>query len=392
MQSANNRSAVRIRQSDDLPTMMRACAEDGLHTVISPGDSVLLKPNLNGIDLPDREISVHPEALVEVIRMLQDAGAKEILVAEDLAKHKPTMEIYRESGLDELEKMQGVHLIALEEHPHRKVQPNNGLLQEPTELSALALDCDKLISLTNLKTHHQAYFTGALKNQYTFLPNPLKSKYHRGDLECAIVDVNLIRKPDFVVVDGMVGQEGLGPRRGFPVHLGLAMASADPVAVDWVATQILDVNPAHVRYLNWAAERGLGQATGETIEVDGPPIASLRQHFKTNVEHINEILAGLGRLVVTAACSGCIGAAVTALHLGIFRFGKKPEDFDGLTVAIGPLAEAATSGPVYQVSHDSNWPGGLSPCQPHHPPSIDEIWDGITHVLGQYEDVGLRHF
>jgi uncharacterized protein (DUF362 family) len=392
VQSSNNKSAVRIRRGDDLPAMIRACAEDSLHAVTCPGDSVLLKPNLNGIDLPDRHISVHIEALIAVVRILQEAGAREILIAEDLAKHKPTMQIYEESGLKMLEKMRGVHLVALEEHPHRPVQPDDGLLNEPTELSALALDCDKLVSLTNLKTHHQAYFTGALKNQYTFLPNVLKSKYHRGGLECAIVDINLIRKPDFVVVDGMIGQEGLGPRRGSPVHLGLAMAGSDPVAIDWAACQIMGINPAHVRYLNWATEKGLGHATQETIEVDGPPIASLRRPFKTNVEHINELLAGHARLVVTTPCSGCIGAAVTALHLGIFRFGKKPEDFEGLTVAVGPLPEKTYAGPVYQTSHGPDWPDGPVPCQPYHPPSIDQIWDGITQILGRHEDVGLRHF
>jgi hypothetical protein len=291
-----------------------------------------------------------------------------------------------------LTELPGVRLIALEEYPYHSVQPATGLLGQPLEFSSLALDCDKLVSLTNLKTHHQANFTGALKNQYTFLSRALKSHYHRGDLECAIVDINLVRKPDLTIVDGMVAQEGLGPRRGFPVPLGIAMAGDDPVAVDSVACQIMGINPTHLRYLQWAADKGLGRSALSDIQVDGPSIESLQKHFKTNVEHINEILNGQAKVTVTVPCSGCIGAAVTALHLAVFRFGKQPKDLMGLTVAVGALPEESLDEMTFQVSHGAGWQSGERACPPHLPPTIDQIWNGIARMFQRSEDIGLRHF
>ena len=392
MEQGHRYSKVFVQKGNDLPAMIRSCADEGLRAVICPGDRVLLKPNLNGIDLVGRRISVDAQAIAEVARILHEAGAREILVAENLERQKPTMQLYRESGLDKLAELPGVKLVALEEYPYRSVQPANSLLGQPLQFSALVLDCDKLICLTNLKSHHQANFTGALKNQYTFLSRELKSQYHRGDLECAIVDINLVRKPDYVVVDGMIAQEGLGPRRGRSVHLGVAMAGSDPVAVDAVACQLLGVNPAHIRYLNWAAEKGLGRADPAAIEYDGPAIASLRMPVMTNVDHINAVLEGHARVVATVPCSGCIGAAVTALHLAVFRFGKEPSDLHGLTVAVGPLPQGMRDGLVYQVSHGPEWPDGTNPCRPHQPPTIDAIWDGIARILQRGDDIGLRHF
>jgi len=164
------------------------------------------------------------------------------------------------------------------------------------------------------------------------------------------------------------------------------------VAVDTVACQILGINPAHIRYLNWATAKGLGCADEVRIEIDGPPIASLCMPVMTNIDHINAVLEGHAKVVATVPCSGCIGAAVTALHLAVFRFGKEPSDLSGLTVTVGPLPQEMHGGLVYQVSHGPEWPDGAGPCQPHQPPTIDAIWDGIARLLRFGQDVGMRHF
>src|SRR5208282_214004 len=75
------------------------------------------------------------------------------------------------------------------------------------------------ITLPKLKTHVLTGITCCLKNQFGCLPKVRKITYHK-HLDDVIVDTNLVMKPDFCVVDGIIAMGGnLGPGAGVPIAL-----------------------------------------------------------------------------------------------------------------------------------------------------------------------------
>ncbi len=92
-------------------------------------------------------------------------------------------------------------------------------------------------------------------------------------------------KPHIGVVDGWWGMDGEGPRHGFKVNLHMAVASADCVAADAVASKIMGFEPMEVGYLFYANEAGLGRADLSQIEVLGDSISSVARQFKPNANY-----------------------------------------------------------------------------------------------------------
>jgi uncharacterized protein (DUF362 family) len=129
--------------------------------------------------------------------------------------------------------------------------------------SMIFSDC--LISVAKLKTHVDYLYTGVLKNQYGFLLGP-RAQYH-GFMSKAITDLNRFYKPDLSIIDGVIGMEGFGPTDGAPKHVGVLIASKDPVAADAVAARIIGIKPSRIGYLKHAKKKGIG--TWENIEVVG---------------------------------------------------------------------------------------------------------------------------
>jgi uncharacterized protein (DUF362 family) len=93
--------------------------------------------------------------------------------------------------------------------------------------------------------------------------------------------------PDLSVIDGFEGMEGDGPTRGDPVSLGVAIASADALAADRVACEIMGVDFHSVGYLHYCEEKGLGEADLKKIEVLGERVSDCVRPFRLH-HRVNE--------------------------------------------------------------------------------------------------------
>ena len=89
-----------------------------------------------------------------------------------------------------------------------------------TALGALWLpraitDADVVISMPKMKTHHWAGLTLSLKNCFGCVPGRVygwpKNALHWAGLEQAILDVAAAVRPDYAIVDGIVGHGGQRP-------------------------------------------------------------------------------------------------------------------------------------------------------------------------------------
>ncbi|HYW00148.1 MAG TPA: DUF362 domain-containing protein [Candidatus Acidoferrum sp.] len=128
------------------------------------------------------------------------------------------------------------------------------------------------ITLPKLKTHVLTGITCCLKNQFGCLPKVRKIIYHK-HLDDVIVDSNLVMKPDFCVVDGIIAMGGnLGPSVGVPIPLKAIICGDDPVAVDTYCAKLVGFNPSQLGHIRKAAKSGIGTMNYIQVGDDIPKV------------------------------------------------------------------------------------------------------------------------
>jgi uncharacterized protein (DUF362 family) len=157
-------------------------------------------------------------------------------------------------------------------------------------LPKTVLGVDFLVSVAKLKTHHWAGVTLSLKNMFGIVPGACygwpKNVLHWAGIDRSILDINAVARPDFAIIDGIIGMEGNGPLQGTPKPAGVLIFGDDPVAVDATGCRVMGLNPDKVSYLAGAGTL-LGhvdplkiQQVGETIERVRAPFAVLDEFLQ----------------------------------------------------------------------------------------------------------------
>jgi len=115
-----------------------------------------------------------------------------------------------------------------------------------------------------------------MKNMFGIVPGACygwpKNVLHWAGIDNSILDINAVARPDFAIIDGIVGMEGNGPIQGLPKQAGVLIFGDDPVAVDATACRVMGLRPEKVPYLASAGtllgnlEMPKIQQLGETVE------------------------------------------------------------------------------------------------------------------------------
>ncbi len=154
-----------------------------------------------------------------------------------------------------------------------------------------------IIHLPTVKTHSYTVTTGAMKNAFGGLLN-VNRHYTHTWIHDTLVDLLAIQKEIrtgiFATMDGTTAGSGPGPRTVIPFQKDVILASADQVAIDAVAAQMMGFDPMSIRYIAKATEQGLGQGDPRQIEIVGmPEVAGERWDFSVGVN----LGTGVGRLI-----------------------------------------------------------------------------------------------
>ncbi|MBN1640954.1 MAG: DUF362 domain-containing protein [Anaerolineae bacterium] len=144
-----------------------------------------------------------------------------------------------------------------------------------------------IVHLPTVKTHSYTVTTGAMKNAFGGLLN-INRHYTHTWIHDTLVDLLAIQKEIhtglFCTMDGTTAGSGPGPRTLIPHQKDVILASADQVAIDAVAAQMMGFDPLKIRYIAHATERGLGQGDPREIEIVGmPEVAAERWGFRVGV-------------------------------------------------------------------------------------------------------------
>ena len=237
------------------------------------GKRVLLKVNLmKGAD-PSLAVNTHPEFVGAVVRCVKAQGGQAV-VADSSGVLGLTAEAFAASGIAKAVEKEGGELVNLDAcRPVRREV--DGVVLRELYVPDILDEVDVRVTVPKLKTHTLALMTCAIKNQVGILPGGSKCRIHEcaptpSRLAQAILDINMAVPFDLAIVDAIVGLSGQGKLTPTePVALGVVVAGAPLVSVDTVCATLIGFPPEEVLTIRYGAERGMGAAALEAIELAG---------------------------------------------------------------------------------------------------------------------------
>ena len=263
---------------DVYDTVYRMVAE---HKLNVRGKRIVLKPNLVEFD-PETAINTNPIVVHAAYEAFRRLGAAEVRIAEGPGHRRATLDLADAAGyFSTVPKFEDVFTDLNVDEVSRRVIPQPVSQLKSLYLPHTVLDCDLLVSLPKMKTHHWAGATLAMKNLFGLVPGAIygwpKNVLHWAGIPESIVDLHYLFPRQFAIVDGIVGMEGNGPIQGTPKQAGVLVAGSDVAAVDATCCRIMGIEPKKIAYLTLArGEENLGESSFRQI---AEPVSAVRTSF-----------------------------------------------------------------------------------------------------------------
>ncbi len=272
----NSVSIVKCQKYDE-KEVLRALRQSidligGIHSFVKRGDRVLLKPNLLYGKAPEKAVTTHPSIVKGIIQLVKEEGGFPFI--GDSPGIGSALGVAEKSGIKKVADEMDCPIIEL----NRPVSPpeRKGRLFKNILIDQAIFEADVIINLPKWKTHAQMLLTLGVKNLFGCIPGPRKLLWHlqagedRKIFAQMLVDIYHMIQPSLTVLDGVVGMEGNGPNSGHPKPIGLVLASGDPLYLDQVVCDLLEIPRKSLLTNRVAFEQGMGMdrivIVGERLE------------------------------------------------------------------------------------------------------------------------------
>ena len=265
----------------------------GFGGLIKPKEAVFLKINHLGNHKTDLAINTHPELVASFARSISGITTN-VTVADGL--DTPDSSPFETTGFSRVCREAGLELVNFCRQGYVSVTLDNPYCMGRVPIATIAREAGFVVTVPKLKTHMLTLVTGAVKNNYGYLPHEVRLRLHRehiipADFAGAVTDVFAACKPGLTVMDAIDALEGSGPSTGGrPRHLGLLIAGTDAVAVDAVSSAVVGLDPMEVATTRLAHERGYGVGDLSQIEVVGSSIEEVR--CRNFAKPVNQVFLG----------------------------------------------------------------------------------------------------
>ncbi len=270
---------VAIKRTED-PRDVRDLLDKlgGLERFVKRGDKVLIKPNVCAPRSSQSGAVTDPELVAELCRLVADCGG-DPSVGDSPIFPFPCQTAFRMAGYSDFPRRYGFPILDLDSGKSVKVRLPEGEVLGQTVISKSALEADVVINVPVMKNHVHTVVTLGLKNMKGVVPKRNKHVIHLKGLDGGIVDVNTLVRSSLVIVDAIVGMEGmLAPVNGRAKRMNLLLAGDNIVETDAVASRVMGVDPREVAHIVQAEQRGLGRIDG--AEILGESISAVRSDFR----------------------------------------------------------------------------------------------------------------
>jgi uncharacterized protein (DUF362 family) len=237
----------------------------GMERFINKHDVVVLKPNV-AFDRPAvLGATTHPETLAAVARLVREAGAKEVLIADNPINSPAGC--FLKSGITAVANELGLEIIYPETNAFETLGLQGEILQRWPMFHKPFRRATKVIGVAPCKDHNLCHASMTMKNWYGLLGGR-RNQFHQ-HIHAIISDFALMIKPTLVILDGTTVLMSNGPTGGRlsdVKSMNTIIAGTDMVAVDACGCEKLlerDVNL--LEYLHKAAERNLGNRNWKSV-------------------------------------------------------------------------------------------------------------------------------
>jgi uncharacterized protein (DUF362 family) len=241
-------------------------AMGGMGRFIKRGDRVMLKVNAAFATPAILSATTHPELAADLVRLCLGAGAASVLVTDNPINDPESC--FNLTGIGPAVSAAGAQLVlprAAQFAPG--TLPGGKLIRDWPILHEPFRGITKLIGVAPVKQHNRAGASMTMKNWYGLLGGR-RNQFHQ-DINGIIVELAMLVRPTFVVLDGTASMMANGPTGGSladlkPTHT--LVVSTDGIAADAFGATLLDKTYRDLPYIARATERGLGTADYESLQ------------------------------------------------------------------------------------------------------------------------------
>ncbi len=256
----------------------------GLKKFIKPKSKVLLKPNLLSAFAPEKGVTTHPSLVAAMVRLLKELDAQIFIGDSPGIETLKTLATFKKvittTKMAEIADRYGIKCLQFKESV---LLPNQEkYLFKELSVAKEVLDMDAIINLPKFKTHAQMYLTLCVKNMFGCIVGAQKSQwhFHAGEdyayFARMLTELFARLRPTLNIMDAIVGMEGDGPAAGKLRQMGLIMASADGVALDSVACELVGAKRELFFTLAVAEKLDCGETKLSQIKILGEDLDSVR--------------------------------------------------------------------------------------------------------------------
>ncbi|MFQ6134644.1 MAG: DUF362 domain-containing protein [Nitrososphaerales archaeon] len=238
-------------RQEEVPQMVRGSVDliGGIEKIDVKGRSVLVKPNTNSNN--PHPASTNPIVVGTVVEMMLEAGAAEVKVGDCSNVNNRTRDVMRDQGIQKAVEDAGGEVMFLEEMEYTTVKMPWGRWLTETRISKPVYEAERLIDLPVIKSHNATAFSMSMKNFIGTIHKesrldpewrPSTKIFHPcGNPAEAVAELNLLVRPDLIVMDGTRSLVSYGETddSGEVRDTNMIVASGDRIANDVVGLSVI---------------------------------------------------------------------------------------------------------------------------------------------------------
>jgi len=251
--------AVRVDNGEPVQLITEAIlALGGMKQFISPGDIVVIKPNIGWARAPEFAANTNPDLVAEIVNSCFSVGAKEVKVFDRTCNNP--RRCYSASEIEEKAKKAGAKVSHIRENRFSKIKLNSGKILKEWEIYKDYLEADKVINIPIAKHHSLSRVSLGTKNLMGVMGGN-RGSIHSGFDE-KLVDIASEILPTLTIIDAYRILIANGPTGGNPADVRLQksiIVSDCTVTTDYLGMEFFSLPLYQVGHIQEMVNRGLNK-------------------------------------------------------------------------------------------------------------------------------------
>lgn len=211
-------------------------AKEDLFRGFNSFDRILIKINLNTAD--PYPASTHPSMIDRLLNLMDKMGFKSIMIGDcSSLSALPTKRVFKKTSLPAVVKDRA-KVVFFDEGEWVSV-PVGGELLKNIVIPKIVFEVERIIYVSNLKTHRLADFSMNLKLAVGFVHPRQRYDFHDQYLQEKVAETALAIEPDLVFLDAREPFITLGPEKGRTARGDCIFTGRDLLSVDLEGYRLL---------------------------------------------------------------------------------------------------------------------------------------------------------